>query len=208
LEIIEEKFNLKRGYNNYYCWYCCCCCRPTGDRAVFKRVAGIGAGGAVEAADGDGDVTTATTIRQRRQRQTLTTMMIVVHQRLLRRRLLLQRPRRRGRVKPAGGVDVGGRGDEDDVDARVGGSNRYTRLWYRTAKPLPFRTFSRRRRRPSRTKRWLQKRMRLTTVCRILTQQLQPWPLAVAVTVALLKMDGWMQQIRQQLRQRQPLLKT
>jgi len=136
-------------------------------------------------------------------------MTIAVHRRLLRRRRLLQRPRPRGKVKPAGGVDVGGRGDVDDVDARVGGSNRYTRPLFRTAKPLPFRTFSRRRRRPSRTTRWLRPRMRLTTVCRTLTtQQQQPRPLAVAATVALLKMDGWMRQIRQQLRPRQPLLKT
>ncbi|KAE9543474.1 hypothetical protein AGLY_002274 [Aphis glycines] len=41
---------------------------PVHDRplTVFKPVAGIGAGGAAGVADGDGDVTTATTIRRRR----------------------------------------------------------------------------------------------------------------------------------------------
>lgn len=158
--------------------------QTTGDHAAFKQVADIDAGGAAGAADGDGDVTTATTIRQRRQRQTRTTLTIAVHQTLLRRRQLLQRPRPRDKATPAGGVDVGARGDVDDVGARVGGSNRYTRQWYRTAKPLPFRTFFRRRRRSSRTMRWLQPLMRLTTVCRTLTQQQQPRLLAVAATVA------------------------
>jgi len=147
-------------------------------------VADIGAGGAAGAADGDGDVTTATTIRPRRQRQTRTTLTIAVLWRLLRRRQLLQQLRQRDIATPAGGVDVGARGDVDDVGARVGGSNRYTRPWYRTAKPLPFRTFSRRRRRPSRTMQWLRPRMRLTTVCRTLTQQQQLRPLEVAATVA------------------------
>jgi len=147
-------------------------------------VADIDAGGAAEAADGDGDVTTATTIRQRPQSQTRTTLTIAVHRRLLRRRRLLQRRRQRDIETPAGGVDVGAHGGVDDVGARVGGSNRYTRPWYRTAMPLPFRTFSRRRRRPSRTMQWPRPRMRLTTVCQTLMQQQQPRPLAVAATVA------------------------
>lgn len=186
LKFENYRRKIKRGCINYY--YCCCrrCCyRPPHDRplTVFKRVADIGAGGAAGAADGDGDVTTATTIRRRRQRQTRTIRTIAVHRKLLLPRRPLRQPRPHDTVTPAGGVDVGARGGADDVGVRVGDSNRYTQPWYRIAKRPPFRTFSRRPRRRSRTTRWPRPRTRPTTVCRTPTRLQRPRPSAVAATV-------------------------
>lgn len=100
-----------------------------------------GVGGAVEAVDDGGDVTTAMTI-QRRLRLPLTIPMIAVHRMLQRQRLRLLQLQLRGTEMPVGDANVDAHDGVGDVDACAGDNSHCIHPWSRTVKRRPFRTFS------------------------------------------------------------------